>query len=497
MRRLSTCSAIMILGLASFGCTGNLGPGVDDERNAESGGSGGEGGGLALGGGTADGGAGGQEPLMCSDRILDCDDAVDGCETDITSDSDNCAACGNACADGPNGTGICVDARCDLECAVETGNCNGFLDDGCETDTSSDPLHCGGCGNPCDAPFASTAACSAGTCTYTCVDDFLDCNGDAIDGCEAYSLSNESHCGGCNNVCPAENGTAECSLGTCVVRLGEIPIGYVQDLEVSGGFVYIAGSSATYRVSTSGGTPVQIAAGGGGGSTINRFLEVVGDTVFFTVNDQAADDVLVKSVPLAGGTVTDIGLVDGGFIANPHGFTVGDTYAYVCADGWLSALPLAGGAPTQLSNCKRNPVIEGAELFFVANGSTHTLRSMPLGGGAATVVGTGAIAWSVAVDAAYGYLAGTTGLYRISRVDGTVVNLTGDIEFPRKVVSDGTHVYIYAASTSDANLLRVPVAGGTVEALAPLPKHTNRGSLAVDATHVYWGYNDRIRKMPK
>jgi len=76
----------------------------------------------------------------------------DGQCTDPLTDADNCGMCGNACAQDevcefgacqPAGTCMAPLADCDDDPATGT--------DGCETDLSTDSQNCGACGNACGA----------------------------------------------------------------------------------------------------------------------------------------------------------------------------------------------------------------------------------------------------------------------------------------------------------------------------------------------------------
>ncbi|MBN1774037.1 MAG: hypothetical protein JXB32_22450 [Deltaproteobacteria bacterium] len=95
-------------------------------------------------------------------------------------------------------------------------------------DTSSDPLHCGGCGHVCDAPPHTTAFCSAGACGVVCEVGWADCNADAADGCEADLASSVAHCGECGHACDAPpNADPRCMAGVCgfACRPGFVELG--------------------------------------------------------------------------------------------------------------------------------------------------------------------------------------------------------------------------------------------------------------------------------
>jgi hypothetical protein len=145
----------------------------------------------------------------------DCDnDPSNGCEADLQATLANCGACGTACGE-TNATAACVAGTCQITCAAGFGNCDGDAANGCETDLSATPAHCGSCGQACDSGNG-TASCTTGTCGIACNAGFADCDGDPANGCEVTLATDASHCGACGTVCSANNGAPTCSNGLCV-----------------------------------------------------------------------------------------------------------------------------------------------------------------------------------------------------------------------------------------------------------------------------------------
>lgn len=120
-----------------------------------------------------------------------------GCLTHTAVDVDNCGSCDHVCTNS-GGSVSCVGGECQPGCADGYANCDGNAGNGCETPILVDEDHCGGCLTPCSANHVATRACSAGQCTGTCVDGFVDCNHDQLtDGCETDVLNDAQNCGGC------------------------------------------------------------------------------------------------------------------------------------------------------------------------------------------------------------------------------------------------------------------------------------------------------------
>jgi hypothetical protein len=102
-----------------------------------------------------------------SDAVKDCNRVVgDGCETDLQHDPMNCGDCGCRCGTGDatdcmhgqdvtpivSGTAGCSMGQCSIgACDPGWGDCDGNVDNGCETATNTDN-DCGTCGTSCGAP---------------------------------------------------------------------------------------------------------------------------------------------------------------------------------------------------------------------------------------------------------------------------------------------------------------------------------------------------------
>lgn len=167
----------------------------------------------------------------CDTGWADCDgDFENGCEVDTATDPRQCGGCGDAggvdCdAEYLNGTGACVDSKCEFAaCDEEFGDCNldagaGLRGDGCETPVRFNDEHCGGCDLACktgEGTIANTCGGDGATCVPRCADDFGDCNDDPRDGCETDTRSSDDHCGACDRECDDVNADNECVAGVCV-----------------------------------------------------------------------------------------------------------------------------------------------------------------------------------------------------------------------------------------------------------------------------------------
>ncbi len=184
----------------------------------------------------------------CRDPFTTCPSSDFPCDVNIKSDPNNCGGCGIVCPRFGGSVFQCVEGKCALSCWKGWGDCNGLLDDACETqfgtnencngcgdvcsdpakpciagkcgcggdqvlcpdgcvDTKRDSQNCGACGVQCppidDAkpPPHMNYGCIDGECgRLKCQNKWDNCNGDVEDGCET-SLMLPTSCGGCNIVC--------------------------------------------------------------------------------------------------------------------------------------------------------------------------------------------------------------------------------------------------------------------------------------------------------
>lgn len=145
----------------------------------------------------------------------------DGCETDITTDPNHCGSCSRACSTTNTTKLSCAKGKCDPTCASGWGDCTEpaapTADNGCETNVNSDALACGACNRACSATHVEGLVCASGVCTSSCAMGYVNCSTPAQpttdDGCEA--ASSDTNCGGCGNDCTAQGLTCSASLCSC------------------------------------------------------------------------------------------------------------------------------------------------------------------------------------------------------------------------------------------------------------------------------------------
>lgn len=151
----------------------------------------------------------------CPSNSVNCDDnSNNGCETNLTST----ATCGTTCADAlacstNHATPSCSSGTCGVSsCSASYGNC-GAGNDGCETDLTTSPDNCAACGKACSSNHIASRTCSGGVCNGTCAANYGDCDSNKqTNGCETLLTGDVNHCGDCTTVCKYRS----CQNSACV-----------------------------------------------------------------------------------------------------------------------------------------------------------------------------------------------------------------------------------------------------------------------------------------
>jgi len=110
----------------------------------------------------------------------------------------------------------CASGECVYTCLADFLDCDGQTGNGCEANLLSSNLHCGSCKNKCGTAAHATAQCTQGLCKSACDAGWADCGGGDGDGCETETDGSIEHCGGCATVCSGgDHAKPLCDGGTC------------------------------------------------------------------------------------------------------------------------------------------------------------------------------------------------------------------------------------------------------------------------------------------
>ena len=157
---------------------------------------------------TAQDGGGSSGSNECAAGMVQCGEA---CVTP-SSNPDHCGGCGQACAVGD----VCDEGMCGSSCRDGRTPCARAC-----VDVETDPVHCGECGESCDVDGACvqgdcidacndecdehTEICIAGQCG--CRSELTVCGSDCVD-----LQTDSNHCGECDEGCSGD----PCGAGACV-----------------------------------------------------------------------------------------------------------------------------------------------------------------------------------------------------------------------------------------------------------------------------------------
>jgi hypothetical protein len=339
---------------------------------------------------------------VCTGGFAHCVGGVDnGCETDLTTDAENCGACGVVCAESTHGT--CVSGAC--VCAAGFVDCDGS---GCGTPVASlavDPKNCGDCGHDC-----GIGSCAAGLCQPFTL-------GTAPSAVTLAAFAGSVDVGTCNATGPAivgfipgvggsmpavlDSGCVLALSGSSVqlvwasssaivlVPFGVPAMGTQIASSVSPSGLLAAGPTSAYWWDTPAAPAahalMRVAFAGGAPETI-----ATAELLALTADDEAAywsDAAGVHSVQHGATAVTDMTGPQGATALASDGVTL---FAAIAAQ--IQAIPLGSGLPTLVaaSTQVQGMVADGGDVFW-SDPSDGSLRRASSAGGPVTVLVSGEV----------------------------------------------------------------------------------------------------------
>ncbi len=130
----------------------------------------------------------------------------------------NDQSCATACPTAANADTTCTKGVCGFSCHTGFLDCDGNATNGCEIDSTTHPSHCGTCDTVCGAVPNGTPSCVASVCAAACDPGWQVCKTDPL-VCDTNTDSDASHCGDCNTECPGgPNSAPRCVSGSCTLK---------------------------------------------------------------------------------------------------------------------------------------------------------------------------------------------------------------------------------------------------------------------------------------
>lgn len=137
----------------------------------------------------------------CTNNTATCPGSLFACDVDLMTDDGNCGACGVSCAGAAGiGTFHCQSGQCALTCSESLADCNGVVEDGCETKLHTN-TNCGSCGDACSDPDRPCLPRSASTFACGCANGLTYCAPRCID-----AMIDDQNCGACGTTCDPTGG---------------------------------------------------------------------------------------------------------------------------------------------------------------------------------------------------------------------------------------------------------------------------------------------------
>ena len=436
--------------------------------------------------------AGGQCQLGACDPGFDnCNNQVaDGCEADLTTDVANCGNCGNNCPITAHATPVCVASACDSKCDPGWGNCPGWPGGGCDTDLSSDNQNCGACNNSCLYAPNATGTCMNGACVLNCNKGWGDCDNNAANGCEA-NLNLDGNCGGCGRVCQ----TGLCTNGACPSEA------LVQNLATSAALAldstkaYFGSPTAAMAIPKAGGATVTIESIG---LTGIAGVAVDATNSFWTHSNNGR---VFKDTLVAGTAATDLATGLNGAAAIAIDATHVYFTVAVLSTGSVQRVKQDGTGLESVAlsqNLPRAIAVDNGFVYWTNVNAGTVMRANKTTLVSETIASGQGSPRGVAVDGTSVYWANNgAGTVMKANLDGTgLTTLATGQNQAYGIALDATSVY-WSTDQNPGAVMKASIAGGSPVTLAA--NQMRPRAIAVDATHVYWicNQNGGLFRTPK
>ncbi len=368
-------------------------------------------------------------------------------------------------------TGDCV-------CKPGLGDCDGDVDNGCETTLDQSP-NCGACGATC-----TNAACVGSACQ--CNPGFADCDDDKTNGCEATLATDTKNCGACRRDC----GTSACVDGAC----GPTTIG-----TVAGATTFTVGTGSVYVALCNAVGPAAVVFSPGQSmftpaveeSGCAHAISVAGTFLVWT------SDTAVLSTPILGTVTKAIQIA----ATSSHVtlLATGPSNAYwwdapaAPAPHVLLRADLTGGSPVTIAQAEVTALAaDFSQAYWSDENGLHTVPH----NGTSPILLDGTIhATALAVGPETVYASDGKSVYAVP------INGLGQTQVLTATSEAGAlaadNLNVYWTDTNDMTLREMPSQGGTVTVLAANEAFAHGFPIFSYDQLVYWMAGNDVRSVPR
>jgi hypothetical protein len=365
---------------------------------------------------------------------------------------------------------VCDESGC--RCAAGFGDCDGNQDNGCEADLQMAPETCGTCGTRCDH-----GTCSVGVCQ--CKTGFGDCDGDPSNGCETSIADNPLSCGACGHDCLG----SPCNGSRCAPTLLAKLYGPTS-LALDGGYLYFGACNAPaiQRIPIRGGKPEVVYSGQG----CIRALAIDQGSLYFATKDQ------ILAMKLDGSSPPSL-VVDAPGVSEALGVVGGHVYWREDSDSiYLNRFSSTKGLEADLGHdnfpfhaislTPKGAYWAGAEAIeYLPHTSKFAVEIAPVQSDLATGVP------AFTIDAAHAYWAEPmSGAIKTVPLGGGAESVLTSATKPTSLFVDAASLYWTDAVTRDVRVVPLGAPNAASAVIATGQEIVNGTRIVGDEEAVYW-----------
>ena len=351
-------------------------------------------------------------------------------------------------------------------CAAGFANCDGLVDNACETDLGTSNEHCGACGQSC-----ANGRCEAGVCS--CEPSFGDCDLDLTNGCETSLAQDARHCGSCDHDCQG----GACGGGSCQPVAVTATLADPRDLSLGGGYAIWIQGDGVHALALAGGGPQLIAMEAGAACTSYHQGRI------YYLIPGAVRSVAPGELPVTVAAATGAGA------ARPCLVARGDHVYWIDLNAELREAPVSGGGSSLVA--QQVHAIAADEQHYYWSQLDTVFQALHDGSPAAPIAFEAAAQLATHFGDIY-WLASAGAIRKRTADPGptdTVVETLSSM--PSALAIDGSG--IYAVLPNEGTVVRYRHQDGGMEVLASSPAR----SIALDEQYLYWISDTALLRVAK